>query len=597
MTRRSRRGPSCDNGARERGPDDHADPQGAAPGVRRRPLAPRRPHPADRQGAADRHEPPPGAAARRGRASSSPGPSAPPCSCLPVRTWFGQNDEIDAPARRSCDAAEPVNGDLQQEVDELQTDDGIVAGRPRGARLHPGRRAPRDGRRPARRSRPTCPTGGRTGRSSRSSPCVPRRPRRNRPGAERAPQLACAVVRSWAVVAVVLVALGRCGLRRFDEGRDVARRAGVRGHDPRRPRRASRRRAEPERRCRWSTSSASARRRSPPTCRPTSPPSSTRTPTSASPTSARRRCSRTRTTCRSATTGVLVAVGAVPPDDDPVDVHVEIYRSEVDWSKLVLTIGRRSSQWTVTSESVVPPERVLRAGRRRRRPSSRSSAARRGGLGVGDGRSGRRSAPSSEPIDERAAWAIAQSTSRVSSGHVDRAAARSASRRTIVVGVEHEPGRAGEVDDAGELGDGEAVEVAAVPLDGVVDAPAGHLDRVERILDVGGVALAQGVARTARRPARRNTASDDQAVADRDGDGRRRRWRRRPSRAGTGSRSGRTSGRGSPSGRGSGPSRRSPGGRRRRRRRARTTPAARAGVTGRGRRTPARRRGRRARRP
>ena len=55
--------------------------------------------------------------------------------------------------------------------------------------------------------------------------------------------------------------------------------------------------------------------------------------------------------------GVLVAVGAVPPDVDPVDVHVEIYRSEVDSSKVVLTIGKQSSQWTVTSESVVPPEK------------------------------------------------------------------------------------------------------------------------------------------------------------------------------------------------------------------------------------------------
>jgi hypothetical protein len=52
--------------------------------------------------------------------------------------------------------------------------------------------------------------------------------------------------------------------------------------------------------------------------------------------------------------GVLVAVGAVPPDVDPVAVHVEIYRSEVDSSKVVLTIGKQSSQWTVTSESVIP---------------------------------------------------------------------------------------------------------------------------------------------------------------------------------------------------------------------------------------------------
>ncbi len=54
--------------------------------------------------------------------------------------------------------------------------------------------------------------------------------------------------------------------------------------------------------------------------------------------------------------GVLVAVGAVPPDVDPVAVHVEIYRSELDSSKVVLTIGTQSSQWTVTSESVLASE-------------------------------------------------------------------------------------------------------------------------------------------------------------------------------------------------------------------------------------------------
>jgi hypothetical protein len=53
--------------------------------------------------------------------------------------------------------------------------------------------------------------------------------------------------------------------------------------------------------------------------------------------------------------GLLVAVGEVAPDVDPVVVHVEIYRSEADWSRVVLTIGKQSSQWTVTAESVVPP--------------------------------------------------------------------------------------------------------------------------------------------------------------------------------------------------------------------------------------------------
>ena len=54
---------------------------------------------------------------------------------------------------------------------------------------------------------------------------------------------------------------------------------------------------------------------------------------------------------------VALAVGALAPesDDAPVDVEVEIYRSEADWSNLVVTIGRQSSEWTVTSTSVVPP--------------------------------------------------------------------------------------------------------------------------------------------------------------------------------------------------------------------------------------------------
>jgi hypothetical protein len=52
--------------------------------------------------------------------------------------------------------------------------------------------------------------------------------------------------------------------------------------------------------------------------------------------------------------GVLVAIGPVTPDKDPVRLDVEVYRSAVDSSRRVLTVGMRSSQWTVTSESVVP---------------------------------------------------------------------------------------------------------------------------------------------------------------------------------------------------------------------------------------------------
>ena len=45
---------------------------------------------------------------------------------LPVKTWLAENDKIDA-LRTQVDATEGVNGDLQQEVNELQTDDGIRA--------------------------------------------------------------------------------------------------------------------------------------------------------------------------------------------------------------------------------------------------------------------------------------------------------------------------------------------------------------------------------------------------------------------------------------------------------------------------------------
>jgi hypothetical protein len=52
--------------------------------------------------------------------------------------------------------------------------------------------------------------------------------------------------------------------------------------------------------------------------------------------------------------GVLLALGELAPDADPVNLDVEVYRSEEDWSKVVLTVERESSQWTVTSTSVLP---------------------------------------------------------------------------------------------------------------------------------------------------------------------------------------------------------------------------------------------------
>ncbi|CAN5762180.1 MAG: hypothetical protein ACR2HP_11750 [Ilumatobacteraceae bacterium] len=52
--------------------------------------------------------------------------------------------------------------------------------------------------------------------------------------------------------------------------------------------------------------------------------------------------------------GTLVAFGELPPDAASMDVEVEVYRSDDDWSKAVLTVEERSSEWSVTSSSVLP---------------------------------------------------------------------------------------------------------------------------------------------------------------------------------------------------------------------------------------------------
>jgi hypothetical protein len=52
--------------------------------------------------------------------------------------------------------------------------------------------------------------------------------------------------------------------------------------------------------------------------------------------------------------GILVAIGDVPDEGDPVDVEVETYRSEDDGSTALFTFGLASSGWTVTSTSIVP---------------------------------------------------------------------------------------------------------------------------------------------------------------------------------------------------------------------------------------------------
>lgn len=51
--------------------------------------------------------------------------------------------------------------------------------------------------------------------------------------------------------------------------------------------------------------------------------------------------------------GVLVAIGDVAEEGEPIEVEVEVYRSVDDSFRWVLTLSGRSSLWTVTASSVV----------------------------------------------------------------------------------------------------------------------------------------------------------------------------------------------------------------------------------------------------
>lgn len=52
--------------------------------------------------------------------------------------------------------------------------------------------------------------------------------------------------------------------------------------------------------------------------------------------------------------GVLIAVGDLSPDADPVSMEVEVYRSERDVSKAVFNFAPGSSTWSVTTSSLLP---------------------------------------------------------------------------------------------------------------------------------------------------------------------------------------------------------------------------------------------------
>jgi hypothetical protein len=52
--------------------------------------------------------------------------------------------------------------------------------------------------------------------------------------------------------------------------------------------------------------------------------------------------------------GILIAIGDIPEEGEPVEVEVETYRSEDDRSTALFSFALRSSEWTVASTSVLP---------------------------------------------------------------------------------------------------------------------------------------------------------------------------------------------------------------------------------------------------
>jgi len=84
-------------------------------------------------------------------------------------------------------------------------------------------------------------------------------------------------------------------------------------------------------------------------------------------------------------------------------------------------------------------------------------------------------------------------------------------------GHELETRRPGQVHHARELRDGQPIQVAPVPLHGVVDAPARDLDGIERVLGMGRLALVQ---RAHVQPRRRDEQRGEHGQAEprRDGD-------------------------------------------------------------------------------
>lgn len=64
--------------------------------------------------------------------------------------------------------------------------------------------------------------------------------------------------------------------------------------------------------------------------------------------------------------GALVQIGKLLPDETPMIVPVEVYWSETQFSRRVITFGRRGDEWSATDDSVleemdVPPTTEVRS--------------------------------------------------------------------------------------------------------------------------------------------------------------------------------------------------------------------------------------------
>ena len=252
---------------------------------------------------------------------------------LPVRTWFGQDDQI-----RQLDGElaqlEAVNADLQDEVDRLLTDAGTAEAAPRDPRPRRGWRGPPDrGWTAGPADRPARRLALRRGGADHRSPCRSTVTRRN-----------------VLVLSVVAVAGAACN----GQSDELSREAQVYA----------------------ATIREVVRHQPPPPDDPEALPvvyvvAVGETTIAADVQAEVASEFRDEAEVQFADErdeavdedvadspvlddGVLIAVGDLSPDADPVSMEVEVYRSERDVSKAVFNFAPGSSTWSVTTSSLLP---------------------------------------------------------------------------------------------------------------------------------------------------------------------------------------------------------------------------------------------------